>query len=96
MARGSCETLCVDLPRIYSDVVRYAEDIVEKVRNLVQEQLADTDIAASSIWKRRSSTGKPFTISMIKWIRYKHNICQRPTDKMTVKGIAKNCKSARM
>ena len=86
---GSCETLCVDLPRIYSDVVRYAEDIVEKVRNLVQEQLADTDIAAIfNMEGRRSSTGKPFTISMIKWIRYKHNICQRPTDKMTVKGIA--------
>jgi excisionase family DNA binding protein len=86
---GACETLQVNLPRNYPDVLRYGEDIIEKVRNMVQEQMTDADIAAAINREGRlSSTGKPFTISMIKWIRYKHNICQRPNDKMTVKGIA--------
>ena len=86
---GACETLQANLPSNYSEVLRYSENIIEKVRNMVQEQLTDADIAAAfNAEKRISSTGKPFTIPMIKWIRYKHNICQRPTDKMTVKGIA--------
>ncbi len=86
---GACETLQANLPSKYSEVLRYSENIIEKVRNMVQEQLTDADIAAAfNAEKRISSTGKPFTIPMIKWIRYKHNICQRPTDKMTVKGIA--------
>jgi DNA invertase Pin-like site-specific DNA recombinase len=86
---GAYETLQVNLPRSYPEVLRYPEDIVEKVRIMVQEQLADADIAtAFNLEGRLSSTGKPFTVSMIKWIRYKHNICQRTTDKMTVKGIA--------
>ena len=86
---GACETLQVALLRNRADALRYPEDIVEKVRNLAQKELTDADIvAAFNMEGRLSSTGKPFTVSMIKWIRYKHNICQRPTDKMTVNELA--------
>ena len=86
---GANETLRVDLLRNYADVVRYPDNIIEKVRNLAQDRMTDADIAAAfNSEGRLSSTGKPFTVSIIKWIRYKNNICQRPTDKMTVKGLA--------
>jgi hypothetical protein len=62
---------------------------VAKVRNLVQDDITDAQIA--EVFNREgrlSSTGKPFTEAMIRWIRFKHSICQRTTDKMTVKNLA--------
>jgi DNA invertase Pin-like site-specific DNA recombinase len=86
---GACETLQVDLPRTSAEVRRYPEDLVAKVRNLVQDDITDAQIA--EVFNREgrlSSTGKPFTEAMIRWIRFKHSICPRTTDKMTVKNLA--------
>ena len=76
---GATESLTVDLPRSISDQMRYPNEIVQSVRELAatlhDDQIAETLNAA----RYRSSTGKPFNISMIKWIRYKHEIPGAPS-----------------
>jgi hypothetical protein len=62
------------LPANRPDAVRYPTAVIERVRDLAREH-DDTEIAA--LFNRESltsSTGKPFTVSMISWIRFKHRI----------------------
>ncbi len=71
---GACEDLVVDLPLRIADRLRYPEEIVEQIRRLAAEK-ADAEIADTLNQQgRRSAKGKPFTQSMISWIRYKHRI----------------------
>jgi DNA invertase Pin-like site-specific DNA recombinase len=89
---GSCEDLAVELPPNIADRLRYPTPIVEKVRQLA-ESGTDTQIAATLNQEGMlSAKGKPFTVSIIKWLRYKHGI---PTpelkrkDELTVQDIAR-------
>jgi DNA invertase Pin-like site-specific DNA recombinase len=69
-----CEDISVALPQAISDRLRYPSDLVDKVRGLAVRQ-GDDDIAG--LLNRQglhSAKGKPFTPSMIKWIRYRHRI----------------------
>jgi hypothetical protein len=62
------------LPQAIRDRLRYPSDLVEKVRSLAVSQ-GDDDIAGSlNRQGLRSAKGKPFTPSMVKWIRYRHRI----------------------
>ena len=71
---GACEDIAVDLPLPIADRLRYSEELVEQVRRLATEK-ADAKIAdALNQQGCRSAKGKPFTPSMIAWIRYKHRI----------------------
>jgi len=76
---GSTESITVDLPPSIGDQMRYPNEIVQRVRKLAaglhDDQIAETLNAA----QLRSSTGKPFNVSMIKWIRYKHEIPGAPS-----------------
>ncbi|MFA6290072.1 MAG: recombinase family protein [Opitutaceae bacterium] len=88
---GACEDIAVDLPLPIADRLRYSEELVEQVRRLATEK-ADAEIAdALNQQGCRSAKGKPFTQSMIAWIRYKHRIpspeLKRP-EELTVTQVA--------
>ena len=88
---GACEDLAVNLPLPIADRLRYPEEIVEQVRRLATEK-ADGEIADTLNQQGcRSAKGKPFTQSMIAWIRFKHRIpapeLKRP-EELTVAQVA--------
>jgi AcrR family transcriptional regulator len=71
---GAVEDLSVDIPLPAPDKVRYPQAIVDRVRALASS-LTDSQIAATLNEERvLSAKGKPFTLSMIKWIRHRHAI----------------------
>jgi hypothetical protein len=71
---GATETLELALPPRRADVVRYPQPFITRLRSLA-ETLDDRAIAdrldAEGL---KSSTGKRFTVSMIRWLRYRHRI----------------------
>jgi len=88
---GTCEDLAVELPPNVADRLRYPSPIVEKIRQLAAS-VGDAEIAAELTRQGLlSAKGKPFTASIIKWLRYKHRI---PTpdlkhkEELTVKEVA--------
>jgi DNA invertase Pin-like site-specific DNA recombinase len=71
---GACEDIVVALPLSMPDRVRYPTPIVDRVRNLA---LTKTDVEIVATLNQeglKSATGKPFTVDMIEWIRFKHHI----------------------
>jgi DNA invertase Pin-like site-specific DNA recombinase len=88
---GACESIAVDRPLPIADRLRYSEELVEQVRRLAIDK-TDAEIAESLNQQGcRSAKGKPFTQSMIAWVRYKHRIptpqFQRP-EELTVAQVA--------
>jgi hypothetical protein len=71
---GACTDLVVQLLPNFSDRIRYPLELVHRIQELAHS-LPDTQIAARLNQEgRRSALGKAFTVSMIKWIRYRHQI----------------------
>ena len=71
---GAVEDLTVELPKRAADQVRYPAPIVERVRSLAVS-LTDPQIAATLNQEGTlSAKGKPFTGSMIKWLRYRYTL----------------------
>lgn len=71
---GASETLVLDLPPAIADRLRYPDQVVARVQELAAA-LPDDQIAATlNRENRRSSKGKMFNVSMIRWIRYRHKI----------------------
>jgi DNA invertase Pin-like site-specific DNA recombinase len=71
---GACTDLSVSLPPNFADRVRYSAAVVEQVRELARS-LSDAQIVEQLNQEGQlSALGKPFTISMIKWIRYRYEI----------------------
>ncbi|MER9268684.1 hypothetical protein NKI63_30105 [Mesorhizobium sp. M0410] len=71
---GATETLTVHLRSNRADAVRYSPAFVDEVHTLAQYH-DDREIAVLLARDgRKSATGKPFTASMISWIRFKHGI----------------------
>jgi hypothetical protein len=90
---GACTDLCVQLPLKIADRVRYTATVVDRVRHLAQS-LPDGEIAACLHQEGQvSALGKPFTASMIKWIRYRYQIpraeLERP-EELTVQQVAEH------
>jgi hypothetical protein len=88
---GACEDIAVDLPLPIADRLRYPESLVQQVRHLAPEK-ADAEIADTLNQQGcRSAKGKPFTKSMVAWIRFKHRIAapelKRP-EELTVAQVA--------
>ena len=76
---GACTDLAISLPPNFADRVRYSSALVEQVRELARS-LPDAQMAEQLNQEGQlSALGKPFTISMIKWIRYRYQI---PTAKL--------------
>jgi DNA invertase Pin-like site-specific DNA recombinase len=71
---GACTDLAVSLPPNFADRVRYPTALVERVRELAHS-LLDAQIAELLNQQGQlSALGKPFTVSMIKWIRHRYQI----------------------
>jgi DNA invertase Pin-like site-specific DNA recombinase len=78
---GAIETLELQLPPNRAEAVRYPEAFVARIRELAVHHHDDEIIHLLSAEGKQSSTGKPLTLSMIKWVRYKHHIpAPRPPD----------------
>ena len=88
---GACSNLLLQRPPKMADRVRYPSTVVDRVRDLAQ-RLCDGEIAESLNREGQvSALGKPFSISMIKWIRYRYQIPKatliRP-EELTVQQVA--------
>ena len=88
---GACSDICVQLPPNIADRVRYPAAVVDRVRDLAQS-LPDGEIADRLNREGQvSALGKPFTGSMIQWIRYRYQIPRarlvRP-EELTVQQVA--------
>ena len=71
---GATETVELRLAPSRAEAVRYPQEFVARVRDLATHH-DDGDIAAQLDRDGlTSSTGKPFSASMISWIRFKHRI----------------------
>ena len=71
---GACEDLRVDWLQPMADRLRYTGEMIQRVRRLATEQ-TDAEIAAAlNRDGHHSAKGKPFTKSMVAWIRYKHGM----------------------
>jgi hypothetical protein len=71
---GACTDLVVSLPSNFADRVRYSAELVEQVWELACS-LPDAQIVEQLNQEGQlSALGKPFTVSMIKWIRYRYQI----------------------
>jgi hypothetical protein len=71
---GATEDLVVGLPLKAADRWRYPEALVNKVRQLAQQQTDPQIALALNQEGLRSAKGRAFTTSMIAWIRGKHRI----------------------
>jgi len=88
---GACSDVCVQLPLNIADRVRYPAAVVDRVRYLAQG-LPDGEIADCLNQEGYvSALGKPFTGSIVKWIRYRYQIPRamlvRP-EELTVQQVA--------
>ena len=87
---GATETLELRLPPNRAEAVRYPEGFVTRIRELAISHHDDDIIRLlHAEGHHRSSTGKPLTLSMIKWLRYKHRIPapQPPDDTLNVRQV---------
>jgi DNA invertase Pin-like site-specific DNA recombinase len=88
---GACSDICVQLPPNIADRVRYPAAVVDRVRHLAQS-LPDGEVADRLNQEGQvSALGKPFTVSMIQWIRHRYQIPKpnlvRP-EELTVQQVA--------
>ena len=90
---GAVENLGVALPLPAPDKVRYPQPMVERVRTLALTMTDPQIIATLNQEHLLSATGKPFSLSMIKWIRARHGIpapALKKPDELTVGEVAKH------
>lgn len=88
---GACEDITIDIPPNYPDQIRYPDKIINKVRCMAKNMTDEQIVSAFNQEGLKSAKAKPFTISMIRWIRHKHSIPgpgKRP-EELTVKQMAK-------
>ena len=71
---GAVEDLSVDLPLPAPEKVRYPESMVSRVRTLAKSMTDAQIVATLNQEGVLSAKGKPFTLSMVKWIRGRHEI----------------------
>jgi hypothetical protein len=88
---GAVEDLSTDLPLPAPDKVRYPAAIVDRVRSIANS-MTDAQIAATlNRDGLLGAKGKPFTQSMVNWIRYRHSIptpSLKEPDELTVEEVA--------
>lgn len=88
---GICTDLPVVLPKPIFDVMRYPTVMVDRVRELSRNYTDLQIVEHLNNQGFRSPHGKPFTLAMIKWIRYKYKIAATNLmrhDEFTVKQVA--------
>jgi DNA invertase Pin-like site-specific DNA recombinase len=85
---GACSDITVALPLPIADRIRYPTRTVDLVRELARDRTDAQLVDALNAKGMRSARGQPFTLAMVKWIRYRYAVpapCQtgRP-DEITV------------
>jgi hypothetical protein len=75
---STTETVAVHLPPNRAEAIRYPDTFVDRIRALAAIHDDDKIIALLKHEGLTSSTGRPFTVAMIRWIRYKHRIPSPP------------------
>ena len=89
---GACEDILVEIPLAMPDRLRYPQPTIKKVRVLAKTLLDDQIAIALNKEGLVSAKGKLFNRSIVKSIRYKHNIpgpdLKRPEER-TVKEVSK-------
>jgi len=88
---NACTDLTLQLPPNIADRMRYPDAIVNRVRVLAQN-LRDAEIADQLRQEGHISvTGKPYTASIIQWIRYRYQISPptlKKPEELTVHQVA--------
>jgi DNA invertase Pin-like site-specific DNA recombinase len=71
---GACEQMKIEIPPPRPEQIRYKAEVIEQVRELAR-YLPDAQITSTlNEQGTRSAKGLRLTVSMIKWIRFKHQI----------------------
>jgi hypothetical protein len=87
---GAYSDKTIELPLPIADRLRYSSQIIERVRDLAT-QMSDALITKTLNQEDlRSSRGLEFTVPMVKWIRYKHDIAPlnlMESDEVTVQQL---------
>lgn len=73
-AGGAYEDVSLVLPARMADRLRYPQERIDEVRRLAATHDDDEITEVLNKSGRQSSHGRPFTKSMIAWIRFKHKI----------------------
>jgi len=76
---GATEIIDVRQQPNRADAVRYPDTFVAKIRDLAKLHDDREIVAKLKTEGLTISTGKPFTVDMIQWIRYKHRISAPPS-----------------
>jgi hypothetical protein len=86
---GAIETVELRLSPNRAEAIRYPDTFITHIRALAATHDDNEIVALLNRAGLTSSTGKPFTVSMIRWIRYKHRIPSPalPTDTFNVKQV---------
>jgi DNA invertase Pin-like site-specific DNA recombinase len=71
---GTTETVALHLRPNRAEAIRYPDTFVARISTLAAIHDDDAIVALLKREGLASSTGKQFTVSMIRWIRYKHRI----------------------
>ncbi|MEX3639694.1 zinc ribbon domain-containing protein [Paraburkholderia sp. BR14320] len=88
---GVCTDITVNLPRPRPEAIRYPAETVEQVRQAARSMSDPQIVARFNQAGLRSPYGKPFTLAMIKWIRFRYGIapaCLTRPDEFTVQQLA--------
>lgn len=95
---GALEDITIEIPANYCEQIRYKNDIIERVKELSQNHTDAEIVEIFNKEKIKSAKKKCFTLSMIKWIRYKHGILgpvlKKPYE-LTVKQVMAKFKVSR-
>jgi DNA invertase Pin-like site-specific DNA recombinase len=71
---GAIETIEIHLQPNRAEAIRYPDTFIGKIRTLTTQHNDEDIVTLLNREHLKSSTGKPFTVSMIRWIRHKHCI----------------------
>ncbi len=90
--QGNATTdLTIQIPPNIADRMRYPAEVVDRVRDMAQH-LPDSDIADQLNQQgHKSITGKPYTTSIIQWIRFRYGIpppVLKDPEELTVQEVA--------
>jgi hypothetical protein len=86
---GATETIDVRRQPSRAEAVRYPDPFVAKIRTMAEKDDDKEIVLRLNGEGLTSSTGKPFTVSIVRWIRFKHRIPgpSLPTGTLTVSQV---------
>jgi hypothetical protein len=71
---GASETIDVRRQPNRAEITRYPDTFVAKIRAMAEKYHDEEIVRRFNAEGQTSSTGKPFTVSIVRWIRFKHRI----------------------